>query len=57
VLIDTATKRHLLKKIISRWRAIWMMNRTRNQEISFLRGFELEATIMINNITDSKEAA
>jgi hypothetical protein len=57
VLIDTATKRHLLKKIISRWRAIWMMNRTRNQEISFLRGFELDATIMINSITDSKEAA
>jgi hypothetical protein len=57
VLIDTATKRHLLKKIISLWRAIWMMNRTRNQEISFLRGFELDATIMINSITDSKEAA
>jgi hypothetical protein len=34
-----------------------MMNRTRNQEISFLIGSELEATIMMNRITDSKEAA
>jgi hypothetical protein len=57
VLIDTAIKRHLLKKIISRWRAMCMMKRTRNHGMSFLRGFELEATMMMNRITDSKEAA